>query len=120
MAGRTLAVGEQNASAAGRAGIGGVGGRREARRRESGACREEVLAIYRCGGVEERRRGGGSGEEGGEHAMPVEILGGRVEIADGEERKRREQSPEIVGLEGDLEGIEGRRGVFFALLAPVD
>ena len=52
--------------------------------------------------------------------MPVEILGGRVEIADGEERKRREQSPEIVGLEGDLEGIEGRRGVFFALLAPVD
>ena len=79
-----------------------------------------MLAIYRCGGVEERRRGGGSGEEGGEHAMPVEILGGRVEIADGEERKRREQSPEIVGLEGDLEGIEGRSRVFFALLAPVD
>lgn len=79
VAGRALAVREHEASAAGRAGVGGVGRRREARSGQNGANREEVLVVWGGGGVEERGGGGGggggSGGERGEHAMPVEILG---------------------------------------------
>ena len=45
VAGRALAVREQDASAAGRAGAGGVGGRREARSGQNGASGEEMLVV---------------------------------------------------------------------------